>query len=121
MLDTDLTQTMRQPNMSIDNMWETVKGGNDFGVEGYEVPRQYLDFKKQKKDREIEEQVIDQIKQPKKYWPIKKNDELVIFKRPNYLDDVNHIKKGFQMVQLFLRQRKSRKSLRENKFKKQNR
>ncbi len=96
MVDTDLkySQTMRQPNMSLDNIWETVKGGNDFGIEGYEPPRKYVDPRKQIKNREIDEQIKDQVKHPKKYWPIKKNDELVIFKRPNYLDDVYYYKIG---------------------------
>jgi hypothetical protein len=87
-MDFNYSQPIRQHNMSLDDLWDTVKGGNEFGIEGYEAPRKYLDPKKQIKARELEEQVKDQLKYPKKYWPIKKNDELVVFKRPNYLDDV---------------------------------
>ncbi len=90
MIDSDFkySQSMRQPNLSLDEIWETIKGSNQFGVEGYEVPRQYLDPRKTKKDREILDQVKDQLKHPKKYWPIMKNDEPYVSKRPNYLDDV---------------------------------
>lgn len=90
MIDSDIkySQLMRQPNMSLNDMWETVKGSDNFGIDGYSVPREYLDARKIKGDRELIDNLQDQIKHPKNYWPIKKNDEVVVFKRPNYLDDV---------------------------------
>jgi hypothetical protein len=74
--------------MSINDMWGTVKGTNINGLEGYEAPKIYQDAKRQINERKYKETLEDQQKFPKKYWPIKKNDELVVFKRPNYLDDV---------------------------------
>ena len=74
--------------LSTEDMWSTLLKAPDFVLDGYEIPRLYVDAARQKKQRELTETVEDQIKYPKKYWPIKKNDQIVVFKRPNYLDDV---------------------------------
>ncbi len=74
--------------LSIDDMWGTVKGNNILGLEGYEVPKIYLDAKKQIMDRKYKEAIEEQQKYPKRYWPVKKNDQIVVFKRPNFIEDV---------------------------------
>ena len=77
--------------LSTDEMWTTLRKAPDFVLDGYDVPRLYIDAVKQKKQRELTERVEDQIRSPKKYWPVKKDDQIVVFKRPNYLDDVKKI------------------------------
>jgi hypothetical protein len=75
-------------HISINDMWNTLSGTNNIGIEGYQVPKQHLDPKRQIIERKYQENIEDQRKHPKSYWPVKKNDELVVFKRPNFLDDV---------------------------------
>ena len=84
-----------QRNMSVDDMWNTVKGNDNWGIEGYEPVIKYVDPRLQMKKREYEDNIKDQVKNPKKYWPVKKNDEIVVLKRPNYLDDVIYFYIGF--------------------------
>jgi hypothetical protein len=77
--------------MSAEDMWNTIKGQNAFGIEGYEIPRFYADPRKNIDKRRLEEIAKDALKHPKKYFPPRKNDEVIVFKRPNYLDDVRKI------------------------------
>jgi hypothetical protein len=74
--------------MDMGDMWNTIKGQNAFGIEGYEIPRHYADPKKEIEKRNRAEIAKDALKHPKKYFPPRKNDEVIVFKRPNYLDDV---------------------------------
>lgn len=80
-----------KPNytLTVDEMWNLVKGGNNnWGIEGYEVPRRYADdIHAAKWKREVEKM----IKNPTKgiVWPPKDKEGNPFFpKRPNFLDEV---------------------------------
>lgn len=77
--------------LSVENMWSVTRGetGN-WGIEGYEVPKEYFDHIKTKKGKEIWESIIST--KPKSYWPPKldkdDNDKPIWPKRPNFIEDV---------------------------------
>jgi hypothetical protein len=80
-----------QPNLlSVEEMWSLVKGGDNWGIEGYEVPRKYFDYNNAKWKKEVQEMV----KKPRAEWPPKnwpkdkETDKPYPPKRPNYLDQV---------------------------------
>jgi hypothetical protein len=77
--------------ITADEMWSLTKTGDQtWGIEGYEVPREYHDYKQSKWHKERWEM----IKKPKGQWPPsnwKVNEETgkaIPPKRPNYLDQV---------------------------------
>jgi hypothetical protein len=80
--------TKEVKTMDMHDMWNTIKGQNAFGIEGYEIPRHYADPRKEMEKRNLAEIAKDALRHPKKYFPPRKNDEVIVFKRPNYLDDV---------------------------------
>ena len=78
--------------INIDDMWAIAKGDTgNWGIEGYEVPRNYYDCLKSKKNREIWEQITSNKIKPGQ-WPPKlpkdADDKIVWPKRPNFIDDV---------------------------------
>lgn len=76
--------------LSADEMWQVAKGSDNWGVEGYEVPRKYFDYAQQK----WEKNRAEMIKHPKGQWPPsdwpkdKETDKQLPPKRPNYLDQL---------------------------------
>jgi hypothetical protein len=73
--------------LSVGEMWSLVKGeGKNWGIEGYEAPRDYFDYNKIKYWKDY----YERIKSKKRNWPLKdKEGNIVVTKRPNYLDQVN--------------------------------
>ena len=82
--------------MDIGEMWAlTNREDNNWGVEGYEVPKKHNDAKKQIWDRKVLE---DNLKvwakkghYDKKPPKVDKDGNPVIVKRPNYLDEVRKV------------------------------
>jgi hypothetical protein len=79
--------------LSTEEMWSIVKGqDNSWGIEGYQVPREYWDYKQMKWNQEV----AAMCKKPKADWPPSrwpKNEETgkpIPPKRPNYLDIVTN-------------------------------
>jgi hypothetical protein len=84
--------------MDMNDMWNTVRGENHFGIDGYEIPRHYADPRKEIEKRNLAEIAKDALRHPKKYFPPKKNDEVIVFKRPNYLDEVRFKNNYFRFI-----------------------
>lgn len=85
--------------LSIENMWSVTRGDTgNWGIEGYEVPRQYYDHIKP-----IDSKVLSDKNNSKKQessWPPNlpkdDNDKLIWPKRPNFIEEVNNfIKKNY--------------------------
>ena len=92
MHQTDLTQDNNHNRMSIENMWSNTKGDSgSWGIEGYEVPRDYFDHLKTKQGKVLWEKLKST--KLENNWPPRlekdSNDKLIWPKRPNYIDEVN--------------------------------
>lgn len=78
--------------MPIKDMWMLVKGEDkNWGIEGYEVPREYYDYHKVKYQEELDAKMKGKIKRqwPPKDWKLDPETEKPIPpKRPNYLDQI---------------------------------
>ena len=82
-IESNFSQSLPQI-MSVPEMWSLVKGENsNWGIEGYEAPKKYFDYKQVKN---LKEAALNNVK-PK--WPLKDVDgNVIVTKRPNYLDEV---------------------------------
>ncbi len=77
--------------LSIENMWSVTKGDTgSWGIEGYEVPKDYFDHLKSKEGKVLWQKINS--KKLQSYWPPKlpkdDNDKLIWPKRPNFIEDV---------------------------------
>ena len=89
----DETSGDQKRQLSVNDMWQVVKGAdNNWGVEGYEVPKQYIDAKQIKWEKEREKLLKEHdSKWPPSDWPkVKKPGENVVVepKRKNFLDEI---------------------------------
>jgi len=86
-----------QPNLSsnyklsIENMWSVSRGDTgNWGIEGYEVPRDYFDHLRSKSGKVLWEKLTSKKIQPS--WPPKlpkdDNDKIIWPKRPNFIEEV---------------------------------
>jgi hypothetical protein len=75
--------------LTVDEMWGLVKKQDDWGVEGYEVPVNPMDFKQVKWLNE-RKKILEEHKRvwPPKDWPVDADKKPIKPKRPNYLDQV---------------------------------
>jgi len=78
--------------ISIDNIWASTKGDTvNWGIDGYEAPKQYFDHLKAKEGKVLWEKINNKKIVPN--WPPKlprdSTDKLIWPKRPNFIDDVN--------------------------------
>lgn len=97
----DFETTVSKPMISPNDMWSLNRGQDStWGLEGYEAPRNYLDYRQSKWEKERAEI----LKKPPGKWPpsdwpkVKKEDgtmEVSKPKRPNYLDQVYKWSKSF--------------------------
>ena len=93
--------------MDIGEMWSlTNREDNNWGVEGYEVPKKYSDAKKQIWDRKVYEEnlkVWSKKGHYEKKTKVDKEGNPIVLKRPNYLDEVNLLyHKGHKKGKLIL-------------------
>jgi hypothetical protein len=91
--------SMTEPNdqskhykIKVEDMWAIAKGDTgSWGIEGYDVPRDYYDCIKSKKSKEMWE-IISSKKINPGLWPPKlqkdANDKIIWPKRPNFIDEV---------------------------------
>jgi len=86
------SETVNLPKvLSVNEMWSLVKGEDkNWGIEGYEVPKQHFDYKQTKWQQERKTMLAEHKKiWPPKDWPVNKETEQAYApKRPNYLDQV---------------------------------
>jgi hypothetical protein len=78
--------------IGIEDMWGIAKGDTgNWGIEGYEIHRQYYDCLKSKKNRDIWNDITSNKSKPG-LWPPKlpkdSNDKIIWPKRPNFITDV---------------------------------
>ncbi|MCQ2817338.1 MAG: hypothetical protein MJ252_08750 [archaeon] len=98
MSETPKTETKIQYKLTPEEMWNCERGtGETFGIEGYEVPRQYYDYHQVKWFRERKE-ILDKHARvwPPPDWPKSKDgDKAVPPVRWNFIDDVVKWAKSF--------------------------
>ena len=81
-----------------EEMWQCVKGSSqNWGIEGYEIPKKYYDYHQVKWYQEREKILKDHKRVwPPQDWPKSKDeDKLVPPHRPNYIDDYIKWAKSF--------------------------
>lgn len=77
--------------LSIENLWSITRGDTgNWGIEGYEVPKDYFDHLKSKEGKVLWEKINS--KKLQSNWPPKlpkdDNEKLIWPKRPNFIEDV---------------------------------
>jgi hypothetical protein len=87
------TEPNQQSNykLSIENIWSVNRGdAGNWGIEGYQVPRDYVDHLKSKEGKVLWEKINN--KKLQSNWPPKlprdDNEKLIWPKRPNFIEDV---------------------------------
>jgi len=95
----DNTQFYKHP-ISVDEMWSlTNREEKNWGIEGYEIHKNYFDYKKTVKDKErdaLNEKVWSRrAHYPKPAVKLDKEGKPIVVKRPNYLDEVIKIANSF--------------------------
>lgn len=90
-------ETKKNPSLSINEMWGLEKKQENWGIEGYEVPKFYHDATKQAiRLRERDEKNNKHKREwPPKDWPLNQNKRPIPPKRPNYLDQIDKWAKSF--------------------------
>jgi len=92
-----MEESKNNPSLSINEMWGLVKKQENWGVEGYEVPKFYHDATKQAiTNRERDEKNNQHMREwPPKDWPKNAKNKSIPPKRPNYLDQVSKCANSF--------------------------
>ncbi len=92
-----MEESKNNPSLSINEMWGLVKKQENWGIEGYEVPKFYHDATKQAiTNRERDEKNNEHRREwPPKDWPKNDKNKSIPPKRPNYLDQVTKWSNSF--------------------------
>jgi hypothetical protein len=116
----DYDRTYAGSSLTVEDMWSVmnVEGNSNWGVVGYEAPKNYFDFKKKKGDRETWEMHKDVWEKkghyPKPKLPVDANGKPIFPTKTNFIDECikvaneNFSKKKFDSYVEYLKDKKGK-------------